>query len=83
MTVAAVDGSACSPCVIRATATRPACTTARACTRCKKWAERPKTCPDDGLLILSEPLDAVSQHWEKVPDATALVVENGNVPTSL
>ena len=28
--------------------------------------------PADGMLILSEPLDAVSEHWEKVPEATAL-----------
>ncbi len=35
--------------------------------------------PKDGVLILSEPLDAVSAHWEKIPEATALVVENGTV----
>lgn len=33
--------------------------------------------PTDGLLILSEPLDAVSDHWERVPESTALIVENG------
>jgi len=35
--------------------------------------------PDDGLLILSEPLDAVSDHWERIPESTALVVEQGTV----
>ena len=37
--------------------------------------------PTDGLLILSEPLDAVSEHWQKIPESTALVVENGTVST--
>jgi len=36
-----------------------------------------ETLPDDGLLVLSEPLDDVSEHWEKVPESTALVIENG------
>ncbi len=35
--------------------------------------------PEDGLLVLSEPLDNVSEHWLEVPEATALVVENGAV----
>ena len=35
--------------------------------------------PADGLLILSEPLDAVSEHWVKVPESTALIVENSQV----
>jgi glutamine amidotransferase len=33
--------------------------------------------PADGLLILSEPLDGISEHWERVSESTALVVENG------
>jgi len=35
--------------------------------------------PADGILVLSEPLDGVSEHWEKVPESTALVVERGHV----
>lgn len=31
------------------------------------------------LLVLSEPLDGVSEHWVAVPDAHVLVAENGHV----
>ena len=35
--------------------------------------------PDDALIVLSEPIDQVSEHWEEVPEATFLTVANGKV----
>lgn len=35
--------------------------------------------PKDGRIVLSEPLDNVSEHWEEVPESTLLKVENGEV----
>lgn len=35
--------------------------------------------PDDALIVLSEPIDQVSEHWEEVPEATFLTVADGKV----
>lgn len=32
-----------------------------------------------GVLVLSEPLDKISEHWNEVPEATFLYAENGKV----
>ena len=36
------------------------------------------TLPDDSVIILSEPLDSVSEHWVEVPPSSTLIVQPGN-----
>jgi glutamine amidotransferase len=38
--------------------------------------------PEGAVIVLSEPLDELSEHWEAVPESSALVVENGQVTIS-
>jgi len=38
-----------------------------------------ETFPEGGLVIVSEPLDSLSEHWMKVPEATLIVAEKGCV----
>ncbi|MCA9319905.1 MAG: class II glutamine amidotransferase [Planctomycetes bacterium] len=38
--------------------------------------------PGKGCVILSEPLDDVSQHWTEVPNGTFLTIEEGRVSSS-
>ena len=38
--------------------------------------------PQGAVVVVSEPLDEMPDHWEKVPESTALIVENGQVTTS-
>ncbi len=33
----------------------------------------------DAVIVLSEPLDDVSEHWEEIPESTLLVVKAGNI----
>ncbi|MEM7144145.1 MAG: class II glutamine amidotransferase [Verrucomicrobiota bacterium] len=35
--------------------------------------------PDGAVIVLSEPLDELNEHWEAVPEASSLVVEDGSV----
>ena len=35
--------------------------------------------PDGAVVIVSEPLDELADHWEEVPESTAIVVEEGKV----
>lgn len=37
--------------------------------------------PDGAVLVVSEPLDELSSHWEEVPESSCLFVENGEVTT--
>jgi len=37
--------------------------------------------PDGAVLVVSEPLDELKEHWEEVPEASLLIVENGSVET--
>ena len=38
--------------------------------------------PDGAVIVLSEPLDELNEHWEAVPESSSLVVENGQVTIS-
>jgi predicted glutamine amidotransferase len=38
--------------------------------------------PPGAVIVLSEPLDELSEHWEAVPEASALVVDRGQVTIS-
>lgn len=38
--------------------------------------------PDGAVIVLSEPLDEVSEHWEEVPESCSLFVESGKVTVS-
>ena len=38
-----------------------------------------ETLPPDGVIILSEPLDSVSEHWQEVPESTLLTVSSGHI----
>ena len=58
-----------SPCGMRATTTRQACITASSLHAIREVGGKTEDLPDDGLLILSEPLDAVSHHWEQIPES--------------
>lgn len=31
--------------------------------------------PPDGVIILSEPMDSVSEHWEEIPESSLLIVD--------
>lgn len=33
----------------------------------------------DAVIVLSEPLDDISEHWEEIPESTLLVVESDNI----
>ena len=35
--------------------------------------------PEGAVLVVSEPLDELSEHWEEVPEASLLTVESGSV----
>ena len=35
--------------------------------------------PDGAVIVLSEPLDELSDHWEAVPESSLLMTENGSV----
>ncbi len=35
--------------------------------------------PEGAVIVVSEPLDELSEHWEPVPEAALLLVENGEV----
>ena len=35
--------------------------------------------PDGAVVVVSEPLDELADHWEEVPESTAIVVEDGKV----
>jgi len=37
--------------------------------------------PDGAVVVVSEPLDELAEHWEEVPESTAIVVEDGKVTT--
>ncbi len=79
MTVAAVDGKRVFAVRYASDHDSPSLYHSKSLHALRELGGKTEDLPDDGILILSEPLDAVSQHWEKIPDATALVVENGNV----
>jgi predicted glutamine amidotransferase len=79
MTVAAVDGKRVFAVRYASDHDSPSLYHSKSLHALRELGGKTEDLPDDGLLILSEPLDAVSQHWEKIPDATALVVENGTV----
>jgi glutamine amidotransferase len=34
--------------------------------------------PDDGVIVVSEPLDELAQHWAEVPESSLLTVEDGS-----
>jgi glutamine amidotransferase len=38
--------------------------------------------PDGGVVVVSEPLDELSEHWAEVPESTMLIVEQGMTVTS-
>ena len=38
--------------------------------------------PDGAVIVLSEPLDELNDHWEAVPESSSLLVENGEVTIS-
>ncbi len=38
--------------------------------------------PEGAVIVLSEPLDDLSEHWEEVPEASCLIVEDGRVTVS-
>jgi len=38
--------------------------------------------PESAVIVLSEPLDELSEHWEAVPESSTLVVEKGQVTIS-
>jgi predicted glutamine amidotransferase len=38
--------------------------------------------PEGAVIVLSEPLDELSEHWEEVPESSILVVEKGQVTIS-
>jgi glutamine amidotransferase len=38
--------------------------------------------PEGAVIVLSEPLDELTEHWEAVPDSSLLVVENGKTTIS-
>jgi predicted glutamine amidotransferase len=40
---------------------------------------RDELLPDGGVIVLSEPLDEVSEHWSEVPEGTLLEIEEGEV----
>ena len=40
------------------------------------------TLPDDAILVVSEPLDSLSDHWLLVPERSVLVVRAGEVSTT-
>ena len=35
--------------------------------------------PDGAMIVLSEPLDKLNDHWEAVPELASLIVEKGEV----
>lgn len=35
--------------------------------------------PDGAVIVLSEPLDELAEHWEEVPESSSVVVEDGKV----
>jgi predicted glutamine amidotransferase len=35
--------------------------------------------PDGAVVVVSEPLDELADHWEEVPESTVIVVEDGKV----
>jgi glutamine amidotransferase len=35
--------------------------------------------PDDAIVVLSEPLDHISDHWQEIPPSTLLVIEDQQV----
>ncbi|MEX0939072.1 MAG: class II glutamine amidotransferase [Pirellulales bacterium] len=37
--------------------------------------------PDDAIVVLSEPLDHISDHWEEIPPSTLLVIDDQKVTT--
>jgi len=41
----------------------------------------PETIPEDAIIILSEPLDDLSEHWEEIPASSILTVEAGKIIT--
>jgi len=43
---------------------------------------RTEELPSDALIVLSEPLDTVSEHWEAIEESCALVAEKGSVTVS-
>ncbi|MDG2054327.1 MAG: class II glutamine amidotransferase [Phycisphaerales bacterium] len=42
-----------------------------------------KNASSDGMLILSEPLDDISEHWEPIETGSVLVAHHGNVTTNI
>ena len=38
--------------------------------------------PDGAVIVLSEPLDQLSEHWERVPESSLVVVEDGTIMVS-
>ena len=34
--------------------------------------------PDDGVIVVSEPLDELAQHWAEVPESSLLTAEGGS-----
>ncbi len=38
--------------------------------------------PESAVIVLSEPLDELTAHWEAVPESSQLIVENGEVTLS-
>jgi glutamine amidotransferase len=41
-----------------------------------------ETLPDGAVIVLSEPLDEMTEHWEAVPESSTVFVEDGRVTVS-
>ncbi len=41
-----------------------------------------ETLPKGAVIVLSEPLDELNEHWEAVPESSCLVLEDGKVTIS-
>jgi predicted glutamine amidotransferase len=38
--------------------------------------------PEGAVIILSEPLDELTKHWEEVPESSLVVIEHGKATMS-
>jgi glutamine amidotransferase len=45
-------------------------------------SEGSRLLPDNAVVVLSEPLDALSGHWQEVPEATCLVIDEQGMSTA-
>ena len=79
MTVAATDGRRVFAVRYSSDHDSPSLYHSRNLHALREVGHKTETLPDDGLLVLSEPLDDVSEHWQEVPESTALVISGGTV----